>query len=447
MSTDVTTPELFAPEPEIPAETAAAPSTNSAPANKPLWQLVLGAIVVIGTLYLLGGWAVPFVIFAIVLMVVMHELGHYLTAKWTGMKSTEFFVGFGPRLWSKQIGETEWGLKAIVAGGYVRILGMTTNEELDELDEPRSFRQATYPRRVLVASAGSLMHLLLAFILAWCSLVFFGQVTSHTTEIGGFTAFKGASANAAQAGGLHKGDVVVSVNGFTLHNDQQFISRIQASPDTTMTLVVDRDGHPVTLHVTPANASTTYVKDQQGQWTIASTTRSGLLGVYITSNAVRTPVSLIDSIPATFSLIGNVLNLSIQGLAHIFSPSGVTGLVHQVVNTKAANNPQLQDSRPISIIGMVNVAVQSADQNPSSLFVIFMLINIGVGLVNMLPMLPLDGGYVAIATYERFRTKKGAPAYHADVNKLTPVVYAFLMLLLVIFASSVYLDITHPLHL
>ena len=92
------------------------------------------------------------VIAILVTMVMLHELGHFATAKWTGMKVTEYFVGFGPRLWSVRRGETEYGVKAIPAGGYVRILGMTMTEEVDPADEPRSYRQQTFHRRSSSAS-------------------------------------------------------------------------------------------------------------------------------------------------------------------------------------------------------------------------------------------------------------------------------------------------------
>ena len=96
----------------------------------------------------------------------LHELGHFATAKWAGMKVTEYFVGFGPRLWSVRRGETEYGVKAIPAGGYVRIPGFTSTEEVAPEDEPRAYRQQPFHQRIIVASAGSAMHFLIAFVLA-----------------------------------------------------------------------------------------------------------------------------------------------------------------------------------------------------------------------------------------------------------------------------------------
>ncbi len=105
------------------------------------------------------------VIGTLIAIVMLHEFGHFITAKWAGMKVSEYFFGFGPRLWSIKKGETEYGVKAIPVGGYVRILGMNNLEQVDPADEPRTYRQKSYPRRMSVAVAGSAMHFLLAFLL------------------------------------------------------------------------------------------------------------------------------------------------------------------------------------------------------------------------------------------------------------------------------------------
>ena len=115
----------------------------------------------------LNALPVLLVIFALVVMVMVHELGHFTAAKLSKMKVTEYFLGFGPRLWSVRRGETEYGVKAIPAGGYVRIVGMTTAEEIDPVDEPRSYRQSTFPRRFFVGVAGSAMHFVMAFLLCF----------------------------------------------------------------------------------------------------------------------------------------------------------------------------------------------------------------------------------------------------------------------------------------
>src|SRR3954447_17385336 len=105
------------------------------------------------------------VIGALIAIVMLHEFGHFVTAKWAGMKVSEYFFGFGPRLWSIKKGETEYGIKAIPVGGYVRILGMNNLEQVDPADEPRTYRQKSFPRKLSVAVAGSFMHFLMAFLL------------------------------------------------------------------------------------------------------------------------------------------------------------------------------------------------------------------------------------------------------------------------------------------
>jgi len=125
-------------------------------------QLLVG-VAVLTALFLVLGWGALLLFIVILIAIVMlHELGHFATAKWAGMKVTEYFVGFGPRLWSIRRGETEYGVKAIPAGGYVRITGFTATEEVPEEDEQRAYRQQPFYQRIVVASAGSVMHLLIA---------------------------------------------------------------------------------------------------------------------------------------------------------------------------------------------------------------------------------------------------------------------------------------------
>ena len=102
---------------------------------------------------------------ALLLSVMIHEAGHYLTAKKFGMKVTEFFVGFGQKIWSTQRGETEFGVKAIPAGGYCRIAGMTPREELSEADADRAFVKAGVTQRLIVLGAGSFLHFVIGFVL------------------------------------------------------------------------------------------------------------------------------------------------------------------------------------------------------------------------------------------------------------------------------------------
>src|SRR5665213_4425216 len=140
--------------------------------------LLVGLVALVALLTWWAGWALPLVIFLIVLMVMGHEFGHFITAKRSGMKVTDFFVGFGPVVWSTTRGETRYGVRALLLGGYVKVPGMTWTDEIDPADEHRTYRAASYPRKVLFASAGSLMHLVMALVLAWASLTLVGLPSS-----------------------------------------------------------------------------------------------------------------------------------------------------------------------------------------------------------------------------------------------------------------------------
>ncbi|HUS61132.1 MAG TPA: site-2 protease family protein, partial [Acidimicrobiales bacterium] len=123
--------------------------------------LIIIVALVAGSLYF-GVVRTVAVIAAVILMIMLHELGHFATAKWSGMKVTEYFLGFGPRIWSVRKGETEYGIKAIPAGGYVKIIGMNSLEEVDPADEPRTYRQQPYWQRLMVVCAGSTVHFIIA---------------------------------------------------------------------------------------------------------------------------------------------------------------------------------------------------------------------------------------------------------------------------------------------
>ncbi len=155
--------------------TEAAPPVGSEKSPRRLAAELVGALVVLVALAVVTGYVdLLIVVASIIVIVMLHELGHFLAAKHGGMKVTEYFVGFGPRLWSFRRGETEYGIKALPLGGYVKIPGMTNLEEVDPADEGRVYRDKPFHSRLLVAVAGSAVHFLLAFVLLWVLLTFVG---------------------------------------------------------------------------------------------------------------------------------------------------------------------------------------------------------------------------------------------------------------------------------
>ena len=400
--------------------------------------LLLASVVAIAAaLAWAGGWALPVVIGALLVMVMGHEFGHYITAKRAGLQVTDFFVGFGPVVWSIQRGETRYGIRALWLGGYVKVPGMTWTDNVDPALESRTYRQASYPKKVLFASAGSLMHGVMALMLAWVSLTMVGVPSSSHIGIASFTTWQGHRLNAAQLAGIKVGDRIVSVDGTAITNADTLVNLVHEHVGQRLTIVVARDGHNLTVQATPVDGRTLKVN---GQPLARGSTPQGYLGVELMAQTVRT--SPLAAIPQSFSNVGRIFASSVAAIGRVFSPAQFTSLFHQVASPAAANNPTNQLNRPQSIVGVARLAVQSSQAGVGVLLELLMAVNVFVGVFNMMPMLPLDGGYVAVATYERLRSRKRA--YHADVNKLLPLVYAFVTVLLVLFATTLYLDIAHP---
>ena len=211
---------------------------------------LLVALALITVAFIALGWGYLLLFIAILFAIVMlHEFGHFITAKRAGMKVTEYFVGFGPRLWSFRKGETEYGVKAIPAGGYVRIIGFTSTEEVPEEDEARAYRQQPFHQRIIVASAGSAMHFLIAFVLAIILVLTFGQSTNNV-KVHNLDHWAGQTTPAAVAG-LKAGDVIVSIDGKAFTGPESATSIIGRNTGKQLTLGVERDGKLIHLTATP----------------------------------------------------------------------------------------------------------------------------------------------------------------------------------------------------
>jgi membrane-associated protease RseP (regulator of RpoE activity) len=412
-------------------------ATNSSP-RQSLWTLLAGVVAVVALLTWWVGWALPLVLFAVIVMVMGHEFGHFITAKRAGLLVTDFFVGFGPVIWSTTRGETRYGVRALLLGGYVKVPGMTWTEKIAPELEGRTYRSASYPKKVIFASAGSLMHGVMALTLAWASLAFIGLPSTSHVGVLAFSHWDGHKQTVAQLAGLKVGDQILAIDGRAITNSNQLVSVVHHAVGKTLTLEVNRRGHDLLLRAKPVDGRTI---DENGAPLASGSSPHGYLGIEVGRQNVHS--SLLGAVPSAFHEVGSTISAAAHALVHVFSPGEFSSLFHQVASPAAASNPVNQDSRPESIVGVVRIAVQGAQAGPGTLIAILVFINVFVGVLNMLPMLPLDGGYVAIATYERLRSRRGA-RYHADINRLTPVIYAFMSVLLVLFACTLYLDIAHP---
>jgi membrane-associated protease RseP (regulator of RpoE activity) len=383
--------------------------------------LLVAVVVVLGFRF---GVAVIFIALALVVMIFLHELGHYLTAKWAGMKVTEFFLGFGPKIWSFRKGETEYGLKAIPAGAYVKVIGMNNLEEVDPEDEERTYRAKPYWRRLSVAVAGSTMHFILAFILACVVFMGFGRPTDF--ENWSVNAVSGPAAEA----GLQPGDRIVELDGRTFDSYDEMAEAIRRMPGEDIDLVVERDGERRTLQA--------QLDDNRP----GETERRGFLGISPKPGTVRYGPG------KAVSEMGMLAKESVLGLGRLFSPDGLDKYMDTLTGD-AEPTPGLNTNadRPLSVVGIGHVGTQLAESGWVNVIYLLFGVNMFIGIFNLTPILPFDGGHVVIATYEKIRSMISGRRYQADVGKMMPVAYAVVAVLALLFITTIWLDITDPVNL
>jgi membrane-associated protease RseP (regulator of RpoE activity) len=428
------------------------------------------AALVIGVLALgfYGGWPILIVVLSLVFMIFMHELGHYLTAKSAGMKVTEFFIGFGPRIWSFQRGETEYGFKVIPAGAYVRIIGMNNLEEVDPADEPRTYRQKSYPRRMSVAVAGSTMHFLMALVLAFVTFVGYGVYNDDSAQnwtVGDmstpseveqqyqgvqlsddFQALLDSGQTPATAAGIESGDKIVSADGEEIETFHDLRRFILDHPGEDVTFTVERGDETFETTTTIGEATD-------------GTITEGFLG--LGQDEQRERLGVLAGVGHSFSTVGGLMADSVGAIGKFFTPSGLSDFADAVFNPDASDDEPAtldddggvthddgsQDGRIISIVGAARIGAQATDADGlSALLQIMVVLNVFIGLFNLIPLLPFDGGHVAIGTYERIREMGHRGRYHADLTRMLPVAYAVVLFMVTIGAMALYADIADPIN-
>ena len=363
------------------------------------WTLFIGILAFVGLLTWLVGWALPLVIFLILLMVMGHEFGHFITAKRVGPVGDRLLR----RLRSHPVVDPARRDAATAFARSSRRVREGSRHDLGRAgpagEEARTYREASYPKKVLFASAGSLMHVVMALALAWVALTFIGM-PSPSSRRRAARSPRGRVTRRTRRSSPDSRSATRSskIDGTTITSVDQLTKILHDSAGKRLTLVVERNGHDLTLHVTPVNGRT--IKVDGKRWRA-----HGYIGIEVTELTVHT--SPLAAIPDSFQRDRRTT------WATRFTPWSrlLTGefpsLFHQVADAKAATNLKNQDTRPVSIVGVVRFADQAANAGALPLITILALVNIFVGVLNMLPMLPLDGGYVAIATYERLRSRRG----------------------------------------
>ncbi len=397
------------------------------------WRKLVPVVVVTALAVALAAATDSFVVLAFVVaviaMIMLHEAGHFVTAKWSGMKVTEFFFGFGPRLWSFRRGETEYGAKAIPLGGYVKIIGMSNLErDIDPADEPRTYRQQPYGRRLLVAVSGIVTHFVVALLvltLLW-TVVGVPRYDKPLVTVRQLSRLETGESPARDTG-FQVGDRIVSYDGMAVREEADVPAYIRARPGQPITFVVERDGRQRTLVTTPA----TVTREDR---------TTGYIGVTL-GPEIETVGPGVGLVRAGRD-VGELTWASVRALGAFFAPSSLRNYA-DLVTGRPPEDGSAEETRPVSIVGVVRIAGQAAETGIFNLLNLFVVLNVFVGVFNMVPLLPFDGGHIAIATYERIRSRRGQ-RYHADVSKLMPLTAAVVAVLLVLGLTSIWLDIFEP---
>ena len=394
-------------------ESPDAPSTSRAV----LSAIVIGALLV--WLGLKNVWTLVFVA-GLLLSIFLHEVGHFVTARRTGMKATQFFMGFGPRIWSRHKGEVEYGFRAIPLGAFVRIIGMNGLDEVEPEDEVRAYRNKSFPRQLLVITAGSLMHMIIALALFIGVYAFAGRYD----DTGSVAVVRAPEAGSPAAlAGIREGDIVVALGKEKVTSRTELVEAIvEQAPGNAVEVVVQRNGveeiFTTTLASNPMDANIAY------------------LGI-ATSSTGYVKQSLANSLVYGVGDVVRTAGNSVKGVVSALNP----------MNSVRA----LQDSgenlatRPTTVVGASQIGGKlGEDDGLKAVLLLLASVNVFVGVFNMFPLLPFDGGHAAIAAYERVRSRRGE-RYRADINKMIPLTTIVMGLMGFLLFVGLYLDITQPL--
>ncbi len=467
----------------------------------------LGLVGVVAAMVILGGWELLLIVAILVVFIVIHEAGHFFTARWSGMKATEFFIGFGPRIVAWKKGETTYGLKALPLGAYVRIIGMNNLDDVPADDEPRAYRNAPWHKRFLTVAAGPATHFIIAILLAGLAIAQFGQEVEGEWAVGEVIPLSAAEFAGIESGdqlltidgqsvadfenlaavvpevqgelveidlirdgvemaidarigerltaagsigysGLYEGDVVIGLEGEATANYADFAARAAQRIGETVEVdvVYGRELHTELVTINEVNAGDDAV--------------SGFLG--ISEDVVRERLPLGDAasqaVPTVWDVTSQLASRfgdmfsSVDGWRGLFALPPTDDASDSVVASSSALGDQqrpfaeIDENRLLSIVGAVGIGQQLVAEGVAAVLFFFVGLNVSLGMINLVPLLPFDGGHMAVATYERIRSF-GGRVHRVDAAKLLPLTYAVLVFMMLVGGIAIVRDLVDPIQL
>lgn len=329
------------------------------------------------------------IVFVFGLLVLVHEFGHFISAKKTGMRVDEFAIGFGPKIWSMQKGETLYSIRAIPLGGFNRIAGM--EKGMDEDAGQRAYWARPVWARMIVILAGSVMNFILPFLI-FAGVFFFSGIQTPSNEpvIG-----QVVSGEAASQAGLKTGDKILKVNGEEVTSWTNFVQKVQNADGKILKVKFIRDNEPMATSVVPKY-------DEQA--------KRALIGVTAPMNVKK--VSFIDSITLAFTTVISIVYQMYSGLIGM-----ITGTVSAEL------------SGPVGVAQMTS---QAAHLGLVPLLQFAALLSLNLGIINLLPIPALDGGHFVVLLVEAIRGK----AIEAKYVRVVQMAGIILLLSLMFFATA-----------
>ena len=362
------------------------------------------------------------------LIIAIHELGHLSFAKKFGMKVTEYFVGFGPwKIWSRRKGELEYGVKPIFIGGYVKIAGMNPYEENPPEDTPRLYASKPIWQRAITIFAGPGTHFIVgALIFAIWLMVFGDPRTSPTTPlvIAQVEATLNDEASPATAAGLEAGDRIVRLAGVARPTAEQLTEIVTAQvderPGEPIVVVVDRAGERVTLRVVPELA------DVGGE-------QRGRMGIIVAPPDPE-PAGFGAAVVGGVEEVGFAIEESFSQIGRVFGPEGIGR-----VFTLLFSDERSQTDDASSVVGISQqVGATSSAGDWSTIVYLFGFVTVFVGLINLVPLPPFDGGHLLTLAIEKIRGRA------VDMRTLIPISAAVMAFFVMFVGATIVLDVTKP---
>ncbi len=355
------------------------------------------------------------------LMISIHELAHFRVARYFGMKVTEYFIGFGPKVWSRRRGELEWGVKGLPIGGYVKIAGMSPYETNPPEDTPRLFGSKPIWQRALTIFAGPGSHFVMAAILFSAFIMLVGNPRSTVPVVGEVDATLNGKPSPAVVAGLQPGDEIIRVGELTDPTQEQLkdltTAAAQDHSGEPLPFTIDRDGEVITVDITPQLA-------EVGDVTV------GRIGILLGYQQPGVLASVVDGVKE----VGYTAVDSVRQMVRVFGPQGI-GRVFSLLFTNAPRDTT--DAASLVGIGQ-QVGATSSTGDWATILYFFAYVTVFIGLINLVPLPPFDGGHLAMLLIEKVRGRA------VDIRKLIPVSVAVMGFFAVFVTATVFLDVTKP---